>query len=251
MSLDERFRSEKAKWDEISKRQAQEVEIFPSGMDFHEFARQDAEFPGVSEFLGDLRGARVLELGCGAGVMAVLLAKAGAHVTAFDLSSESVRLTRHRASLNHVELEPLVSAGEFLPFASESFDVIIGKSILHHLVIEIGRRDLYRVLRKGGKAVFVEPLGMNPILTFARKYIPYPHKAVVGVDRPLTYDDMRAWNTEASEWQAQEIQFLSMLERAFGWDTRFEFLRKTDRFLLKNVPFLRRFCRYAVILSKK
>jgi SAM-dependent methyltransferase len=251
MSLDERYRAEKEKWDDIAEKQFGDIEVFPAGMDFHKFARQDEEFPGVSEFLGDLDGKRILELGCGAGKMAVLLGKSGAHVTAFDLSPESVRLTKRNSVSNNVELDCLVSAGEFLPFSSESFDVIVGKSILHHLEIEIGKRDLYRVLRKGGKAVFVEPLGMNPILTFVRKRVPYPHKAMVGVDRPLTYSDINAWTADASEWKVQEIQLLSMLERGFGWDTHFDLLRKMDRFLLRYFPFLRRFCRYAVILSVK
>ena len=251
MSLDERYRTEKAKWDDIAEKQFNNIEVFSPGMDFHEFARQDEEFPGVSEFLGDLEGIRVLELGCGAGKMTVLLTKSGAQVTAFDLSPESVRLTKRRAIENNVELDCLVSAGEFLPFASTSFDVIIGKAILHHLEIEIGKRELYRVLREGGKTVFIEPLGMNPILTFIRKCIPYPHKAPVGVDRPLTYDDINAWTMDASERRVQEIQLLSMLERAFGWDTRFDLLRKLDRFLLKHIPYLRRFCRYAVIFSAK
>lgn len=251
MSLEERFSAEKAKWDEIAEKQSQTIEVFPAEMDFHAFARQDEEFPGVSEFVGDLAGLSILELGCGAGKMAVLLAKSGAKVTAFDLSLESVRVTRQRAGINNVTLEPLVSAGEFLPFATESFDIIIGKSILHHLAIDIGKSELFRVLRKGGKAVFIEPLGMNPVLTFVRKVVPYPHKAPVGVDRPLTYDDIRSWNQDASIWNVQEIQLLSMVERAFGWDARFTFLRKADQFLLRYIPFLRRFCRYAVILSEK
>lgn len=251
MSLDERYRIETVKWDDIAEKKFDNIEVFPPGMDFHEFARHDKQFPGVSEFLGDLDGMRVLELGCGSGKMAVLLAKSGAHVTTFDLSSMSVLLTKRRAVVNNVKLDCLVSAGEFLPFSSESFDMIIGKAILHHLEIELGKREPYRVLRKGGKTVFVEPLGMNPILTFVRKHVPYPHKAVVGVDRPLTYKDIIAWTTDASEWRVQELQLLSMLERGFGWGARFDLLRKMDRFLLKYIPFLRRFCRYAVIFSIK
>lgn len=251
MSIEERFNAEKVKWDKIAEKQSQTIEVFPAEMDFHAFARQDEEFPGVSEFLGNLAGTRVLELGCGAGKMAVLLAKSGAHVTAFDLSSESVRVTRQRATLNNVKLAPLVSSGEFLPFSDASFDIIIGKSILHHLVIEPGKHEIFRVLRPGGKAVFIEPLGMNPILTFARKFVPYPHKATVGVDRPLTYADVRAWNEDARVWKIQEIQLLSMVERAFGWDRNFVPLRKMDQFLLGHISFLRRFCRYAVRLSEK
>ena len=155
------------------------------------------------------------------------------------------------AEANHVDIRFLISAGEYLPFSTESFDIVIGKSILHHLVIELGKRDLFRVLREGGKTVFVEPMGMNPILTFVRKYVPYPHKATVGVDRPLTYNDMNAWTDDASQRYYQEIQLLSMLERGFGWNKEFKILRKLDEYLLRNFPFLRRLCRYVIIFSTK
>ena len=69
----------------IAEKQAVEVKAFSE--DFHQFARNDSEFPGVSEFLGEFsKGKRVLEIGCGVGRVAVLLAKSGAEVTAFDLS---------------------------------------------------------------------------------------------------------------------------------------------------------------------
>lgn len=250
MSLDDRYRSETEKWDQIAKKQSQHVEILPPELDFHAFAQRDEEFPGVSEFLGDIRGKQILELGCGAGKMATLLARSGADVTAFDLSPKSVALARTMARANGVEIKALVSAGEHLPFASEAFDIVVGKSILHHLVPEIARHDLYRVLKKDGKMVFVEPLGMNPILTFIRKHVPYPHKAVVGVDRPLTYDDINARTVDARQTRYQEIQFLSMIERGFGWNNNFRLLRKMDESLLR-FPLIRRLCRYVVIYSVK
>jgi hypothetical protein len=94
-------------------------------------------------------------------------------------------------------------------------------------------------------------MGMNPILTFVRKYVPYLHKNEVGVDRPLTYQDMNSWTEDAQYKEYREIQLLSMIERGFGWDSKFTFLRKIDEYLLMYVPFLRRFCRYVVICSIK
>jgi ubiquinone/menaquinone biosynthesis C-methylase UbiE len=249
MSLDQRYKTEKAKWDEIAEKQSVNMEILTE--DFHQFARNDAEFSGISEFLGDLRGKRVLEIGCGVGRVAVLLAKSGARVTAFDLSPHSVEVARESSTTNGTAIDFAVSSGEYLPFADESFDVIFGKSILHHLVVNIGKRDLYRVLKQNGKAVFVEPMGMNPILTFVRKYIPYLHKNEVGVDRPLTYKDMNSWTENARYKEYREIQLLSMIERGFGWNTKFTLLRKSDEYLLKKIPFLRRFCRYVVIYTIK
>jgi ubiquinone/menaquinone biosynthesis C-methylase UbiE len=205
----------------------------------------------VSKFLGDLNGKRLLEIGSGTGLISVLLAKSGAHVTSFDLSPMSVRTTKQRAEINDVNIDPLVSAGEHLPFADESFEIIFGKSILHHLDPQVGKLDISRVLRKGGKAVFVEPMGMNPVLTFARKYVPYRHKNPVGVDRPLTYQDMDTWTEDFHDRNYRETQLLSMIERGFGWERKFNVLRKLDDILLQHVHFLRRFCRYVVISATK
>ena len=251
MSLEERYKSEKSKWDEIARKRSGDLEIFPPGEDFHRYARENSELPGISEFLGNLEGKHLLELGCGAGKMAVLLAKSGADVTAFDLSPLSVRTSRQLAALNNIDIDFAVASGENLPFASDSFDVIFGKSILHHLIIDLGKHEIYRVLKKGGKAVFVEPLGMNPVLTFVRKYVPYSYKNPVGVDRPLTYNDIHTWTKEFQYVAYREVELLSMVERAFGWDTKLILLREMDKFLLKYIPFLRRFCRYVVIYANE
>jgi ubiquinone/menaquinone biosynthesis C-methylase UbiE len=251
MSLEERYKSEKSKWDEIARKNSEELEILEHGENFHRYARENSELPGISEFLGNLEGQHLLELGCGSGKMAVLLAKSGAKVTAFDLSPVSVVTARDMATANDTDIDFAVASGENLPFATDSFDVIFGKSILHHLIINLGRHDIYRVLKRGGMAVFVEPLGMNPVLTFARKYVPYHHKHPVGVDQPLTYEDIRAWTQEFRRVKFREVELLSMVERAFGWGTKFILLRKLDKFLLKYIPFLRRFCRYVVIYINK
>jgi len=251
MSLEERYKSEKSKWDEIARKRSGDLEIFPPGEDFHRYARENSELPGISEFFGNLEGKHLLELGCGAGKMAVLLAKSGADVTAFDLSPLSVRTSRQLAALNNIDIDFAVASGENLPFANDSFDVIFGKSILHHLIIDLGKHEIYRVLKKGGKAVFVEPLGMNPVLTFVRKYVPYSYKNPVGVDQPLTYNDIHTWTKEFQYVAYREVELLSMVERAFGWDTKLILLREMDKFLLKYIPFLRRFCRYVVIYTNE
>ncbi|HEY2603733.1 MAG TPA: class I SAM-dependent methyltransferase [Thermoleophilaceae bacterium] len=54
------------------------------------------------------------------------------------------------------------------PFADDSFDIVVGGSILHHLDLERALPEIRRVLRPGGRAVFVEPLAHNPILRAGR-----------------------------------------------------------------------------------
>jgi len=227
------------------------LSALPPTADFYSYVRTNPLLGGVAAFLGDLRGKRVLEYGCGLGAMSTLLARSGAEVFSFDLSRKSVALTWQRAELNLVDVDLAVAAGESLPYADESFDIVFGKAILHHLDVSVGARDLHRVLRPDGKAAFAEPMGMNPILNLARARIWYPHKHPRGADRPLTYDEIDAWGRQFSEFHFREVQLLSMAERALGFGKKLTFLRHLDALLLDLVPALRRYCRYVVMYMVK
>ena len=253
MTIKQKHQAERSKWDAIALSKASRLKLVAPGDNFHRYATRTSTMVGVSEFLGDLSDKRVLEVGCGLGELSVLLAKSGARVTAFDLSPMSVAVTRKRSQLNQVgkAINLVVAAGESLPFRDESFDIIFGKAILHHLDVNLGQPEIYRVLKRGGKAVFVEPMGMNPLLNFVRDHVPYPHKNPRGKDSPLTYDEINAWGQGYRYFYFREIQFLSMLERGLGFHKRLKTLRQLDDILLEYFPFLRRYCRYVVIYMIK
>ncbi|MBN1562193.1 MAG: class I SAM-dependent methyltransferase [Anaerolineae bacterium] len=245
------YQVEQKKWNAVAHdKMAGTQNIEP---DFHTYARKSTTLPGISEFLGDLTGKRVLEVGCGLGRSTSMLAKSGAEVFAFDISSVSVCATGKRAENNGVDdrVRLFVAAGEEIPLKDGSFDVIFGKGVLHHINARMGAPELHRLLKPGGKAAFSEPLGMNPVLDFVRDYVPYPHKTPRGADIPLTYKDINDWGKPFSRIECCELQFLSMIERGFGFGKRVMWLRRLDNFLLARIPFLRRFCRYAVIMMEK
>lgn len=255
MLLKETYQVEKNKWDAVAQKEMADLEtqaLSPDD-DFYAFCRKSATHIEVLEFLGDLEDKHVLEYGCGLGQMSSLLAKNCAKVTTFDLSAGSVAVAKKRAEINGVsdKIRLAAAAGENLPFASESFDVIFGKAILHHLHVHLGWYDLFRVLKPGGRAVFIEPMGINPVLNFVRDRIPYPGKNDRGADRPLNYEEIECWGRGFRAFHYREIQLLSMLERGFGQHVKFRFLRRMDDFLLSRFPFLRRYCRYVVMYMVK
>lgn len=59
-----------------------------------------------------------------------------------------------------------------LTFEDESFDVVFGGAILHHLDIERTLKGVHRVLKPGGRILFLEPMNMNPFYKIYRKLTP-------------------------------------------------------------------------------
>lgn len=248
------YKVEREKWDSLAAEKEPVIigTVAPED-NFHRFAQRSRTMVGMSEFLGDLNGKKVLEYGCGLGQLSVLLAKSGAEVHAFDISEASVEVTRKRAEVNGVadRVTVTAAAGESLPFADKSFDVAVGKAVLHHLNVGLSAKHLYRVLKENGKATFCEPMGMNPLLQFGRDHVPYPQKNPRGIDQPLNYDDINRWGDGFREFSFRELQLLSMLERVLGFKRRLPILQRIDDVLLERVPFLRRYCRYVVLYMVK
>ncbi|MHB1137356.1 MAG: class I SAM-dependent methyltransferase [Microthrixaceae bacterium] len=117
--------------------------------------------------------AEVLEIGCGDNAEAWDLAGRGLSVTSIDISPVAVEAARSRAAdegLTRLRFEEMNA--EALTFADGSFDAVIGSGILHHLDLALGVPEVARVLRPGGVAVFLEPLGLNPALRAYRRVTP-------------------------------------------------------------------------------
>ena len=111
--------------------------------------------PWMKEVMGfdNFAGARLLEVGCGMGTDLLQFARGGARCTGVDLTPRSVEITRHRFNLYGERCDFLISDGERLPFADDSFDVVYSNGVLHHTPDTAGAiSELYRVLRKGGVA---------------------------------------------------------------------------------------------------
>jgi SAM-dependent methyltransferase len=105
--------------------------------------------------VGDVRGLRVLEIGCGRGAFAKHLAGAGARVVAADFSPSAVSLARE---LLGDSCETLVADVQAIPFPDESFDLVVSLETLEHVPDPAGGlAELVRVTRRGGRLVVTTP----------------------------------------------------------------------------------------------
>jgi len=135
--------------------------------------------------LGALAGRSILDWGCGHGMAAVVFARRRAKVTACDLSRGYVRETQRRAAANLVSVRCVQADAHRLPFGPASFDAVWGHAILHHLDVPTAAAELRRVLRPEGVVVLCEPWGGNPLLCFARRWLPYSRHGHTDDEEPL------------------------------------------------------------------
>lgn len=197
--------------------------------------------------LGNVAGRNVLDLGCGHGMAAVVLARRGATVAAVDLSAGYLREAGRRAAANGVSVTFTQADAERLPFDDNSFDAIWGNAILHHLDLSAAARELRRVLRPGGVAVCCEPWGGNPMLGLARHCVPYPGKHRTPDERPLRPRDLPLLREVFPAMTVEGFQLLAMVRRVLGRRRVVEWLDRYDVALLRRWPSLWRFCRYVVL----
>ena len=142
------------------------------------------------QILQPLDGKKILEIGCGLGDRSIAYSLLGATVTGLDISEKYINIAKSKIT-EHREGSPMCSFITMdchnLEFEDNTFDVVCGDAILHHLDLDIVLKEANRVLKPGGIAVFIEPLAGNPFLKAFRFLTP---SARTIDERPLTSHDL-------------------------------------------------------------
>lgn len=212
-------------------------------------------FPKQYQFfiLGNLTGKVVCDYACGDGADSVLLVNNGAQkVIAFDISKSAVDIARRRAMLCGLQdrIEVQLDNAEKLNFDSNLFDAIYGSSTLHHLDIERAAKEVHRILKPGGHAVFREPFEQSKFLALMAKLIfavtPLKPDAVTP-QRQLNIVDIAMLRSIFSEVRVRPFGIFNRVDRIIRSETVLIKFNKLDRFLLERFPFLMRYARHIVI----
>jgi 2-polyprenyl-3-methyl-5-hydroxy-6-metoxy-1,4-benzoquinol methylase len=118
------------------------------------FAHTDVPFGRIIPYHA-IAGKKVLEVGCGMGLHTELMARAGALVTAIDISPTSIAATRTRLALKNLDARVEEGDAEDLT-SSDEFDFIWSWGVLHHSS-RTGRvlHNLFRALKADGQIRFM------------------------------------------------------------------------------------------------
>lgn len=128
---------------------------------------EDASAPWyglVREYLGDIRGLRVLEIACGRGGFARQMAHASAQVVACDFSGTALRAAKAKMyPTGAPRLGSLIQAdAQSLPFRDKSFDMVVSCETIEHVpLVEIALAEMHRITKPAGKLLLTTPNYFN------------------------------------------------------------------------------------------
>lgn len=230
------------------------------------------ELQKTEHIFGTVQGKKILDLGCGCGETAVFWARKGAQVEAIDISRGMIaltkKLTRKYGVTRNCHAKQMTA--ENLTFKSNSFDYIFGDGILHHVDLEQTLNQIHRVLKKGGFAVFIEPLAYNPIINVYRDIATTVRTTY---ERPITFTEIGKMTTVFRNVTHEEYHLFTLIVFIFFYLSGINpnkhrywkkfrdvdgllgkillFLSYCDRVFLKLIPPARYLCWNTVIIIQK
>ena len=141
---------------------------------------------------------------------------------------------------------------EALDFEDESFDLAFGSGILHHLQLSKALPEIERVLRPGGRVIFSEPTGHNPVINLYRRFTPGQRTED---EHPLLSDDFAVLRYAFSEvhlysFHLTSLAALALLETRW-FDPLADGLEGLDQWIFRRRPSWSRFGWMVVIDGRK
>jgi SAM-dependent methyltransferase len=193
------------------------------------------------------RGKKLLEYGCGPGSGIQEWAKNGAIVTGIDISPESIDHAKKESERGGYTAQYHVMNAEKTTFDDSQFDMIVGTSIIHHLELLSCYQELQRLLTKDGRAVFLEPLGHNPLINLYRSLTPTMR---TDDEHPLTRRDLKQLHQYFNRVEVNYFALLALLavpfRRFFFFKPLCRLLQFIDQILFK-LPLFKHYAWIAVI----
>lgn len=205
------------------------------------------------------KGKKLLVIGCGNGKDSVLYAHMGYQVYGIDISPVAIGMARSLSERNHYEQRTIFSVqpSETLEFPDNYFDMVVGVNVLHHVDIQPTMKEIARVIKQGGLAIFKEPMDTprrrkireSPMITWL---VP---KATKNIFSKVKYDliegeknlddsDLSAMSDYFNTVEVHKWRVLAVLDVIFSRSL----LEKLDWVLFKIFPHLRSFGDQAVLI---
>ncbi len=126
----------------------------------------------AQKVINKAKNGKVLEIGCGPNINTIHWVDLATESWAIDISEVAIEQARAVMGANHSKAHLEVMNAESMNFDDNYFDLVCGKGIIHHLDVNKSYQEISRILKPDGLAIFIEPLGHNPIINLYRRLTP-------------------------------------------------------------------------------
>ena len=252
-----RLDREKAYWDRVYGSDGNTPEKL-AWMQYVEETTFNARF--FADLLKPLRRGHLLSIGGGVDRLGVALAQAGHRVVCVDISplaSAHTWALAHQAGVaGHLMVQS--SGCEEMTFPPETFDLVVCKRALHHMVIPEVIPTVHAVLKSGGTFIAEEPICLQRLVRWLHDRFPFYGDAPHTPDeRELTQRELALIQKAFRTTRFFYFDFLARESVAFHlhrrrWGRLLYLLGQTDFHLVNRLlPVLRRLCNYVIIHAVK
>jgi SAM-dependent methyltransferase len=160
------------------------IEVFGKDHDF--FVRNKVEIllPALAQIDADISRLRVLDVGCGVGLVHRYIAPTVRRLYGADVSSASIEVARNE----NPDVTYEGYDGRTLPYPDASFDCAYAICVLHHVPVPQWQEfvaEMRRVVRPGGLVLLIEHNPLNPATQFVVRNAPMDENAVLVWPRRL------------------------------------------------------------------
>ncbi|MDB6120224.1 MAG: Methyltransferase type 11 [Verrucomicrobiaceae bacterium] len=182
--------------------------------------------------MSNVEGLQILDYGCGRGDMTrEYLRKGAAKVCAIDISPVYVadgEASARREGFAEERFDFQVMDAHKMTFPDNSFDIVAGWSILHHLDADTAMNEIHRVLKPGGRVLLWEPLLDHPLLKLFRLLTP---QARTEDELPFSGAAIRRILSHR-QWRS-ELGYCGFLEAPVAMFTSVVMRNRPDNFLIR------------------
>ena len=194
----------------------------------------------------------VLDYGCGIGSVTEKVAKLNPEkLVGIDISEISINKAIESAKDLKLHIEYSVDNCENLKLTENTFDLVFGSGILHHLNVEKAMSEIRRVLKDSGEMVFLEPLGTNPLINLYRKLTPNSRSVD---EHPFIKKDFDLINSLFKNVRISYYGFFTLIFFVFYRKPEksflFKMITKLDHYFFK-IKYFKKFAWSILIVAKK
>lgn len=169
-----------------------------------------------------------------------------------DISPEAIRIAKKNQKKIKFNATYEVMDAEKTKYKNNSFDLIFGKGIIHHLSYNNCLPELARLINEEGSCLFFEPLHHHPIIRLGRFFT--PTKRTVD-EHPIKSSDLIKFKKYFTEVNYKSFCLTNLAAFIFYrtplFKTMLNFFNMFDNYLFKNFPFLRKYGWIVVLELKK